>query len=177
MKLRPTRGSGCGLVEKGDLYSPLIHVEVKTTRRQQVQIHEWWSKAVDQAREHKRRQVVLMVLTEPKAYKLFSAWVVLPLNFYDFLRVRRVLHRTVRNSGHAAIHFPREETLAGPRGLALRHDPQFHCAKTPHLVQGAVLQDASAPGRIHYVALMPRLALPTGPELEQLLQDPRCPTI
>lgn len=177
MKLRPTRGSGCGLVEKGDLYSRFLHVEVKTTRVGDTPIAAWWFKAVSQAQEQKRRQTVLLLELPPDRCMAFNAWAVLHGEFYDFLRTVDALQNAVRRSGNFALYFGSVEKMLsiGRRG---RYNGRFAHAGRLDLVQLALLSDRRHPDAAkHPVVLMPRIALPTGPELEQLLQDPRCPTI
>lgn len=60
--LKKTRGSGCGLLEKGDLGSSKIHLEAKATRTSTLRVQaDWWRKAESQARERGKPVVLLQL--------------------------------------------------------------------------------------------------------------------
>jgi len=61
--LAQTRGSGCGLLEKGDLGadSP-IHVEAKSTTTDTLRVYwSWWDKALSQAAPRNKKIILLQL--------------------------------------------------------------------------------------------------------------------
>lgn len=63
MGLKQTRGSGCGLLEKGDLGSgSRFHVEAKSCRGDKMRIDsDWYLKATAQAHQRRKKVVLLQV--------------------------------------------------------------------------------------------------------------------
>ena len=63
MGLKQTHGSGCGLIEKGDLGSgSIFHVEAKATKTKVLRVDsDWWRKAVVQADRYAKRVVLLQL--------------------------------------------------------------------------------------------------------------------
>lgn len=122
--LKPTAGSGCGLIEKGDLGSGSpIHLEAKSTRLDRISIPvAWIDKAVRQMQDYDKKawilQVAFMERHVPDTQCPHLRWVVLSCQLWYDLGGDAVM-RDIPGNRRAMVWSQHDEYIEPPIGMWL----------------------------------------------------------